>query len=133
MDTVTAPSVSRQLRHCSSFTSYVQCQQEDIHAKYLHPPVLLCFESCCHVGSVFLQGTSSSAKLLSTRPRLNGDGQDIPSSLQGVVDGSLRCVQLWDHRARLSMYCYCSALPHLREAILMKQILSPIFFFTRIE
>ena len=63
--------------------------REDIHAKYLHPPVFLSFESCCHVVSVFLQGTSSSVKLLSTRPRLNGDGQDIPSSLQGVVDGSL--------------------------------------------
>ena len=59
--------------------------RKDVHAKHLHPPVLLSFESCQKslVGSVFLQGTSSSVKLLSTRPRLNGDGQDIPSSLQG--------------------------------------------------
>ena len=55
--------------------------REDVRAKYLHPPVLLSFESCCHVGSVFLQNTSSSVKLLSTRPRLNGGGQDIPTSL----------------------------------------------------
>ena len=66
-----------------------RAKREDIHAKYLHPLVPLSFESCCHVGSVILQGTSSSAKLLSTRPRPNGNGQDIPSSLQGVVDGSL--------------------------------------------
>lgn len=60
--------------------------------------------------------------------------QSVWELLTAVCDAhSILLRQFWDHGARVNTYCYCTALPHLREAIQLKQSLSLKFFCTGLE